>query len=71
MTDAVSSSFDCFTVIDADGYFEGRSVAALVIKIATEKTASVEELGLRLGRLLGQQAVGLETAGHYHTISMD
>jgi hypothetical protein len=70
VTDAVSSSFDCFTVIDADGYFEGRSVATMVIKIATDEIASVEELGFRLGRLLGQQDVGLETAGHYHSISM-
>jgi len=71
VTDAVSSSFDCFTVIDADGYFEGRSVATMVIKIATDEIASVEELGLRLGRHLDQQAVGLETAGHYHSIFMD
>jgi hypothetical protein len=68
--DAVSAEFDCFTVVDADGYFKGRSVATLVIKIATNDTASVETLGRDLGRLLDQQAVGLETAGYYKSISM-
>jgi hypothetical protein len=70
VTDAVSTSFDCFTVVDADGYFKGRSVATLIIKIATEDAASVEMLGRDLGRLLDQQAVGLETAGYYKSISM-
>ena len=68
--DAVTERFDCFTVVDGDGYFHGRSVATLIIKIATNDGAAVEELGLHLGHLLAQQAVGLETAGRYHSISM-
>ncbi len=68
--EATSSVFDCFTVMDADGYFQGRSVASLVIKVATEKGALVEELGRRLGDILGQEAVGLETGGRYKSISM-
>ncbi len=71
VTDAVSASFDCFTVIDAEGYFKGRSVATLIIKIGTEDTISVEMLGRSLGRLLGQEAIGLEAAGTYRSISMD
>ncbi len=71
VTAFVAASFDCFTVIDAEGYFQGRSVATLVIKIATDDDASVEALGHDLGQLLEQQAVGLETAGYYKSISMD
>jgi hypothetical protein len=67
--DASTASFDCFTVIDADGYFRGRSVATLVIKIATDDEASVEELARCLGQILEQEAVGMETAGLYRTIS--
>ena len=68
--EATSSVFDCFTVMDADGYFQGRSVASLVIKVATEKGALVEELGRRLGDFLGQEAVGLESDGRYQSITM-
>jgi len=70
VTDVVSASFDCFTVIDADGYFKGRSVATLIIKIGTEDSASVEALVNELGRFLDQEAIGLETAGTYRSISM-
>jgi hypothetical protein len=69
--DAVASLFDCFTVVDADGYFKGRRVATLIIKIGTNDTTSVEMLGLELGQLLGQEVVGLETAGTYRSIFMD
>jgi hypothetical protein len=69
--EAVAAYFDSFTVSDADGYFQGRSVATQVIKIATADRASVEALGLDLGRLLDQQAIGLETAGYYYSIAMD
>ena len=70
MTSATSASFDCFTVVDADGYFKGRSVATLVIKIATSDQASVEELAHDLGQLFDQEAIGLETTGTYKSISM-
>jgi hypothetical protein len=70
VTEAASSAFDCFTVMDADGYFQGRSVATLVIKIATDEEARVEELGRHLGHILNQEAVGLDTGGRYKSISM-
>ena len=69
VTAAVAASFDCFTIVDADGYFKGRSVATLIIKIATDDEASVEALGQVLGQLLDQEAVGMETVGVYRTIS--
>ena len=52
MTDTVSASFDCFTVIDAEGHFKGRAVATMIIKIGTEDSASVEALGHELGHFL-------------------
>ena len=69
VTDTVAAAFDCFTVINASGFFHGRRVATMVIKIATGDQTSVEALALGLGHLLGQQAVGLETAGRYRSIS--
>ena len=71
MTDTVSASFDCFTVIDAEGHFKGRAVATMIIKIGTEDSVSFEALGHEFGQLLDQEAVGLETAGTYMPISMD
>ena len=71
VTEAASACFDCFTVIDADGYFKGCSVATLIIKIGTEDSASIEALGHELSQLLDQEAIGLETAGTYRPISMD
>lgn len=70
VTDTVAASFDCFTVVDAEGHFKGRTVATLVIKIATEDTTSVETLACDLGQLLDQQAIGLEIAGTYRSNSM-
>jgi hypothetical protein len=71
VTEAASACFDCFTVIDADGYFKGRSVATLIIKIGTEDNVSVEASGNELGQLLDQEAVGLETTETYRPISID
>jgi hypothetical protein len=70
VTSTVASSYDCFTIIDADGYFQGSSVATLVIKIATEDEGPVIELGHKLGLLLDQKSVGLESLGYFKSISM-
>ena len=71
VTDAVSSSFDCFTVVDANGYFNGRSVATLIINIGTEDSVAIEALGHELGQLLDQEDIGLEADGTYRSISLD
>ena len=70
MIDTATSTFDSITIMDADGYFKGRSVATLVIKIATDEEVRVEELGRRLGGILDQEAVGRETGGRYKSITM-
>ena len=71
MINTATASFDCFTVVDANGYFQGRSVATLIIKIGTEDSSAIEALGHELGHLLNQEAIGLETAGIYRSITVD
>ncbi len=66
--DTAVASFDSFTVFDASGIYQGRDVATLVIKIATDDGSMIEELARNLGCLLNQQAIGLETAGRYQSI---
>ena len=65
----VSAAFNNFTAIDANGYFKGRSVATLVIKIASDDQIRLEALAHSLGVLLGQEAIGLETHGRYRSIT--
>ena len=68
---ATTAAFSCFTVIDADGYFQGRSVATMVIKLGTEDMEAVISLARWLGALLAQQSVGHETGGRFYSIVMD
>ncbi len=65
--EATAASFDGFTVMDADGYFQGRSVATMIIKLGTENTETVISLAQRLGTLLAQQSVGHETGGRFRS----
>jgi hypothetical protein len=68
--DAVSLAFSSFTVMDAEGCFRGRSVATLVIKIATDDQPAVTALARRIGGLLEQQSVGVETGGYFRSLPM-
>jgi hypothetical protein len=69
--EVTAAVFDGFTVMDADGYFKGRSVATMVIKLGTDDTAAVISLARRLGALLAQQSVGHETGGRFRSITPD
>ena len=69
--EAATADFSSFTVMDADGYFQGRSVATMVIKLGTEDTEAVISLARRLGSLLAQQSIGHETGGRFYSIVMD
>jgi hypothetical protein len=69
--EATTADFSCFTVMDADGYYQGRSVATMVIKLGTDDTEAVISLARRLGTLLAQQSVGHETDGRFHSITPD
>ena len=69
--EATAAAFDCFTALDADGYFQGRSVATIVIKLGTHDTEAAISLARRLGALLAQKSVGHETGGRFHSITPD
>ena len=69
--EATADAFDCFTAMDVDGYFQGRSVATMVIKLGTDDTEAVTSLARRLGALLAQKSVGHETGGRFYSIVMD
>jgi hypothetical protein len=69
--EATATVFDGFTVIGADGYFKGRSVATMVIKLGTDDIEAVISLARRLGALLAQQSIGHETGGRFHSITPD
>jgi hypothetical protein len=69
--EAIASAFDNFTVMDAEGYYRGKRVATLVIKIATDDQPAVTALARQLGFQLEQQSVGVETGGHFRTLPMD
>jgi hypothetical protein len=69
--EATTAVFSCFTVMDAAGYFQGRSVATIVIKLGTDDTDAVISLARRLGILLAQKSVGHETGGRFHSIIPD
>jgi len=71
VTNTVAACFDCFTIIDAGGHYQGCSVATFIVKIATEDKPLLLKVIRGLGHLLEQQAVGLEIAGRYMSISMD
>ena len=68
---AISSAFSSFTVMDAEGYYQGLCVATLVIKIATDDQTAVEALARQLGVQLEQQSVGVETGGYFRSLHMD
>ena len=69
--EAIASSFDSFTVMGAEGYYRGRCVATLVIKIATDDQTAVKALARQLGVQLEQQSVGVETGGYFRSLPMD
>ena len=69
--EAIASAFDSFTVIDAEGYYQGRCVATLVIKIATDDQTAVTTLARQLGVQLEQRSVGVETGGYFRSLPMD
>jgi hypothetical protein len=69
--DEIALAFDSFTAIDAEGYYKGKCVATLVIKIATDDQTAVKALARQLGGLLAQQTVSIETGGYFRSLPMD
>ena len=71
VVEMLSSCFAGFTINEAEGFFEGRPVATLIVSIATGDSPAVEEVARSIGRKLGQRKIGLELKGLYQSISMD
>ena len=64
----VSEEFGSFTMFPAVGFYRGKTLPSLVIKIGAHDTDLVRSTAKKLGRLLEQEAVGLEFDGRYHRI---
>ena len=60
--------FPAFTVSDAEGFFRGRSVATLLVRLASDDSGAVRRLAAHLGRVLHQKEIGMEMAGVFRTI---
>ena len=65
-----SRLFDSFTMTEATGSFRGRCVPTLVIRLGTNEEQTVHELARILGRLTGQEEIGLEWMGRFHSIKV-
>jgi hypothetical protein len=64
----VAEEFGSFTMFPAKGFYRGKTLPSLVIKIGAHDTDLVRSTARKLGRLLEQEAVGLEFDGRYHRI---
>ena len=64
----VAEEFGSFTMFPAMGFYRGKTLPSLVIKIGAHDTELVRSTARKLGRLLEQEAVGLEFDGRYHRI---
>jgi hypothetical protein len=64
----VAEEFGSFTMFPAMGFYRGKTLPSLVIKIGAYDTDLVRSIARKLGRLLEQEAVGLEFGGRYHRI---
>ena len=67
----VVEEFGSFTMFPAAGFYRGKTLPSLVIKIGARSTDVVRCTAKKLGRLLEQEAVGLEFDGLYHRILME
>jgi len=69
--DTTASSFSGFTRMGAEGYYRGRSVAALVFKTSTENHTAADALVRRFGSQHDQHSVGIETGGYFRSLPLD
>ncbi len=64
----VAAEFGSFTMFPAVGFYRGKTLPSLVVKIGADDTDVVRSTARKLGHLLDQAAVGLELDGRYHRI---
>ncbi|WP_114416288.1 hypothetical protein [Marinospirillum perlucidum] len=63
-----SRYFDGFTLLDAEGYYQGRPVTTLLVKVATAESKDVEALALALGKAMRQKEVAIEQGSSFTAI---
>ena len=66
--DIILKEFHHFTIFEADGFWAGRDVKTMVIKVASDDVDKVRRIVTKLGRGMGQKGVGWETGGQYKSI---
>ena len=64
----VAKDFLSFTVLDGEGFFAGKFVRTLVIKIASDDIDKVRGIVNKVGRGTGQKVVGWEIGGSYKDV---
>ncbi|MEQ8966861.1 MAG: hypothetical protein RID91_13625 [Azospirillaceae bacterium] len=65
----LSGIFPAFTLIEATGYWRGRILPTLAIKLASEDHDAVDTAAEELRLAFQQQAVGIESEGRYRRIT--
>ena len=66
--DIILKEFHHFTMLEADGFFAGKDVKTMVIKVASDDVDKVRRIVNKLGRGMGQKGVGWEIGGQYKTV---
>ena len=67
----VREQFESYTIIEGQGYYQGRGEPVWEVKIATADPIAVLNLAGRIREELHQESVGIEHAGHYHRLTCD
>ena len=66
--DIILKEFGRFTMFEADGFFAGKDVKTMVIKIASDDVDKVRDIVTKLGQGMGQKGVGWELGGQYQNV---
>ena len=66
--DIILHEFSRFTMFEADGFFAGKDVKTMVIKIASDDGDKVRDIVTKLGHGMGQKGVGWEVGGQYQSV---
>ena len=66
--DIILNEFSRFTMFEADGFFAGKDVKTMVIKIASDDVDKVRDIVTKLGHGMGQKGVGWEVGGQYQSV---
>jgi len=62
--------FPSFTLLDAQGYYQGLPLPTILVQVATKDRYALEQLCHDLGRYLGQKAIGLSHGGSFYQVKV-